>query len=161
MAIQQDFTVLTILNSSGQLVKWHRINGTSWEKIITEVASIINEWNAKIWVEKNSIGSVVEERLRQLCGSKITPFTTTNQSKNDIIENLKLQITDQNISLPVESVWPELHRELATFTFKTLPSGKLTYSAPSGLTDDIIMSLAMATKNWVENTSRPKFAFAK
>jgi hypothetical protein len=87
---------------------------------------------------------VVYEQLRKSLGAKVKGFTTSQNSKNDVIEKLKLAFEDQKIFLPPETVWPDLHLELATFGYKVLPSGKLSYSAPSGMTDDIVMSLAFA-----------------
>jgi hypothetical protein len=151
LAIANDYTVVTIMDSEGNLVDWFRENKTSWEQIIDQVKEKLKIWNATAYVELNSIGSVVYEQLRKSLGAKVKGFTTTQQSKNDIIENLKLSFEDNLVSLPPEHIWPELHLELSTFTYKVLPSGKLSYSAPSGMHDDITMSLALCNQAYSES----------
>jgi len=144
LALANDYTVLTILNSKGELVDFFRENKTSWEQIISRVEEKIRKWNASGLVELNSIGSVVYEQLRKALGAKVKGFTTTQTSKNDIIEGLKLAFEDEALKLPKESVIKEMFMELSTFTYKVLPSGKLSYAAPGGMSDDIVMSLAFA-----------------
>lgn len=156
LALANDFTVLIVMDSDGNIVDWFRENKTSWEQIINSVANKINHWKCQTHVELNSIGSVVFERLRSLCGSKIVPFTTTAKTKNDIIENLKLQISEKRIHLPAKSIWGDLHFELATFGYKINPSGALSYQG-MGEHDDTVMSLAMCTDCFIQNNSRPKF----
>jgi len=156
LAIANDYTVLIVMDDEGNVVDWLRVNKTSWEQIIGEVADKINKWKAQTVVELNSIGSVVFERLRKLCGNKVISFTTTNKTKNDIIENLKLKISEQVIQLPTKDRFSDLHFELATFGYKILPSGALSYKGMSEH-DDTVMSLAMCVKSWSDNRSKPKF----
>ena len=144
LAIANDYTVAIVLDSDGNMVDWFRENKTSWEQIIGSVTDLLKRWNAQTYVETNSIGSVVYEQLRKSLGAKVKGFTTSQNSKNDVIEKLKLAFEDQKITLPPEHVWPDLHLELATFGYKVLPSGKLSYSAPDGMHDDITMALAFA-----------------
>ncbi len=151
LALAHDYTVVTIIDQDGNIVDWFRENKTSWEQIIGSVTEILKRYNAQAYVELNSIGSVVYEQLRKSLGAKVKSFTTTQNSKNDIIEKLKLSFEDNLLKLPPEHVWPELHLELATFTYKVLPSGKLSYSAPGGMTDDIVMSLALANHSFKES----------
>jgi len=145
LALANDFTVLTIFDSKGRIVDIFRENKTSWEQIIQGVQDRIRKWNCQCLVELNSIGSVVYEQLRKSLGSRIKSITT-GANKSDLIEALKLAFEEERIALPTEDLAPELHLELSTFTYKILPSGKLSYGAPSGLHDDIVMSLAFAWK---------------
>jgi hypothetical protein len=156
LALANDFTVLTILDSKGNLVHMFRENKTSWEQIIGKVDTLIRKWNCQTLVELNSIGSVVHEQLKKSLGSKIKSITT-GANKSDLIESLKLAFADEKIAIPDETLMPELHLELSTFTYKILPSGKLSYGAPSGLHDDIVMSLAFAWKNF-EDGKAPQYA---
>jgi hypothetical protein len=52
-----------------------------------------------------------------------------------------------------------MHMELSLFTYKMLPSGKLSYSAPGGYHDDIVMSMAFANKQLKDKANRPLVAF--
>jgi len=156
LALANDFTVLTILDSKGNLVHMFRENKTSWEQIIGRVEELIIKWNCQTLVELNSIGSVVFEQLKRSLGNKVKSITT-GANKSDLIESLKLAFSDEKITIPKEVLMPVLHLELSTFTYKILPSGKLSYGAPSGLHDDIVMSLAFAWKS-LQQRSGPMVA---
>jgi len=158
LAIANDFTVLTIIDQDGNLVDFYRTNGGTWEVIIVKVTEKIKKWRCKTLVEKNSIGSVVYEQLNKACPGLVTPFNTTQDSKIDIIEALKLSFSTWQIHLPVKEIVPDLHSELNLFTYKLLPSGKINYSAPGGYHDDCIVSLALA--NWHLRKSAKKGQYA-
>jgi hypothetical protein len=158
LAIQEDFTVLTIFDDRGNLVDFFRQNRTSWEEIIGEVSYRIQKWNAHTLVELNSIGSVVYEALKKAAPGLVEGFTTTQSSKQDLIEALKLAFTRHEIQIPKEEVLPDLHTELSVFTYKMLSGGKISYSAPSGMNDDIVMSLALALKSLQSNKRRGQYA---
>jgi hypothetical protein len=145
LAIANDWTVLTILNDKGEVVDFFRENKSSWEQIINRVAERIKIWNAYTLVEKNSIGSVVYEQLQRHCGNNLVgEFTTTQESKQDIIEDLKKAFAQHEIQIPNKGLNPQLHIELASFSYKMLPSGKIRYEGGSGMADDCVMSLALA-----------------
>jgi hypothetical protein len=156
LALANDYTVLTILDSKGNLVYMFRENKTSWEQIIGRVEEQIRRWNCQTLVELNSIGSVVFEQLKKSLGTKVKSITT-GSNKSDLIEALKLGFSEEKIAIPDERLMPELHLELSTFTYKILPSGKLSYGAPSGLHDDIVMSLAFAWKSFQDGQG-PQYA---
>jgi hypothetical protein len=158
LALANDYTVLTISDSKGNLVDYHRENKSSWEEIIDKVSEKIKYWNCECLVELNSIGSVVYEILRKRHGAKVTSIHT-GANKGDLIENLKLKLSEEAIKLPVEDLWPEMHLELSVFTYKILPSGKLSYSAPGGMHDDIVMSLAFLAKQLKDKANKPIVAF--
>lgn len=145
LAIANDYTVLTIFDDQGNIVDFFRENKTSWEQIINRVAEKIKFWNAYTLVEKNSIGSVVYESLKKMCGPNlIGEFNTTQESKQDIIEDLKKAFAEHSIRIPTKKLNPQLHIELASFGYKLLPSGKIAYQGGSGVSDDCVMSLAIA-----------------
>lgn len=158
LALANDYTVLTVFDQDGNMVDYHRENKTSWEEIIDKVGEKIKLWNCETLVELNSIGSVVYEILRKRHGSKVKSIHT-GTNKNDLIESLKHSLASGKLQLPVESLWPELHIELSIFTYKMLPSGKLSYSAPGGYHDDIVMSIAFANKQLVDKANKPLVAF--
>jgi hypothetical protein len=158
LAVANDYTVLTVFNQDGDLVDFYRKNKTSWEEIIGEVTDRINHWKCYTVVEKNSIGSVVAEQLAKACPNLIEAFTTSNASKKDIIENLKLSFSDKLIRIPKKDVLSVMHMELGIFAYKMLPSGLISYSAPSGASDDIVMSLAFANLALTQGKSKGTYA---
>ena len=158
LALANDYSVLTVFDTKGNMVDMFRENKTSWEQIIDKVSDRIKFWNCETLVELNSIGSVVYEILRKKHGSKVTSITT-GTNKSDLIESLKNSLASGFLKLPIEDLFPELHTELSIFTYKVLPSGKLSYSAPGGMHDDIVMSMAFANKQLVHKANKPIIAF--
>jgi hypothetical protein len=76
--------------------------------------------------------------------SNITPWITSNQSKQDIIEELILGFQDNEIKIATKSLFPELHLEISDFSFEySRKTRKIMYAARNGH-DDTIMSMAIA-----------------
>jgi len=91
-------------------------------------------------VESNSIGRpVIDELVAR--GLNIVPFTTTSATKQSIIQNLQAAFENGQI-LVLDS--PVLIGELLSFESKRNNSGGFSYSAPDGMHDDTVMSLAFA-----------------
>ena len=138
-----DYTVVTIINSSGQMVDVQRFRHTSWENIVNQVAVIINKYNADTYVEVNGVGDPIFEMLRDKT-KKVRPFVTTNKSKQDIIEQLIVDMQNGLIKFQNED-W--LIQEFDVFTYDYNPKSKvIKYSAPAGFHDDGVMSVAFANK---------------
>ena len=101
---------------------------------------------------------MVAEQLAKACPNLIEAFTTTNASKKDIIESLKLSFSDKLIRIPKKDVLPVMHMELSIFAYKMLPSGLISYSAPGGASDDIVLSLAFANRALTQGKSKGTYA---
>ena len=82
----------------------------------------------------------------------ITAFNTTNSTKAAAIEALSLAFERREITILND---PILIGELQAFEISRTPSGMVKYSAPSGMHDDMVMSLALAWQgaesggNWI------------
>lgn len=105
-----------------------------------------------IKAEANSMGEPLIEQLRDL-SLPVLSFTTTNASKQVIIDGLSMAFDRGDITLPD---YAPLTAELVAFEATRLPSGTLRYSAPEGMHDDCVMSLALAwscvegAESWLE-----------
>lgn len=141
---QDDFTVLTILNSKGENVFTYRANGKSWPIIIEQLAKYLKQYSPRYTlVETNGIGDVVFDLLKKQY-SKIEGFTTSNSSKQMIIEELILAFEEGELRLPTTKLFEELSNELSDFTFEyNKKSRTITYKARTGH-DDTVMSLGLA-----------------
>ena len=91
-------------------------------------------------IEANSIGQSVIDHLQNR-RMNIIPFTTTNATKQVIITNLQSGFEHGDIGIYND---PVLIGELLSYESKRTPSGSFSYSAPEGLHDDCVMSLALA-----------------
>jgi len=141
---QNDFTVVTIINNFNQICYIYRERRNNWVNIVDNIVSILQKYNAKASIEVNSIGDVIYEQIKRKY-NKIEPFNTTSSSKDEIINNLIVQINDQILLLPTKELFEPLDTELRVFTFEySTKSRKVRYFAPAGFHDDCIMSLAIA-----------------
>jgi hypothetical protein len=84
------------------------------------------------------------------------PFTTTSATKQGIIQNLQSAFENGQIRVLDE---PVLIGELLSFESKRNASGSFAYSAPDGMHDDTVMSLAIAWNGMRENVSVIKNPF--
>ena len=144
---QADYTVVSVLNKSNEIVDIMRINQKDWTLIIGDINALLRRYNgASILCETNGIGDVVFDLLKK-SNNNIRPFLTTNESKNEIIEELIHAFQTQNIQIPTQELFPPLHQELQTYSFEYSPrTRRIIYGASQGFHDDCIMSLAIALK---------------
>jgi phage FluMu gp28-like protein len=154
---QSDYTVLTILDSNGNMVDFYRERQKSWDIIISEVVSKLRQWKPQILAEVNSIGDVLYENIRKQY-SGIQPFVTNNESKQNMIEDLIMAMNEDKIKLPTQELNPDLYRELTSFTYEYSPkSRKVKYGAAKGFHDDTIISLALAYQTFKRKINYGKY----
>lgn len=144
---QNDYTVVTVLNKYNEVVDILRTNKQDWTVIIGDINNVLKKYpGANIFCETNGIGDVVFDLLRK-SNSSIRSFTTTNESKNEIIEELIYAFQNGSISIPTQQLFQALHQELQTFSFKySQQTRRIQYGASQLFNDDCVMSLAIALK---------------
>ena len=141
---QNDYTVLTILNSKGEIVEHYRERQKSWELIVSEIVNKLRKWKPVCYAEVNSIGDVLFENIRKQYPG-LQPFVTNNESKQNMIEDLIMGLNESKLKLPTEELNGDLYRELTSFTYEYSPkTRRVKYGAPSGFHDDCIISLALS-----------------
>lgn len=139
-----DYTVLTILNSKGEVVKIYRERQNSWNIIVSDVVKHLKEFNARCNIEINGLGDPIFEQIKKQYPN-IEPFFTSNDSKQNIIEELILTLNEDKLKLPSKELNEHLYKELSVFTYEYSPkTRKVKYGAPSPFHDDMVMSLALA-----------------
>jgi phage FluMu gp28-like protein len=156
-----DSTVLTILNKSCQVVNIIEVKG-DWGTQINSIANVLNVYKPIVYAESNGIGDPLIVALREKY-SNIREFTMTNNSKREIIEDLKMKIYMNNIALPTYNRCSKLHLEMSDYTYSMTQTGLITYHHKSGSHDDFVDSLAIANycynkHNVGFDTSRVKLA---
>ena len=158
LAKQQDYTVAVFMDSTGQVIDIYRDNQKTWAEITNELVKRIKKWNATTMVEVNSIGDVIVENIKRQW-QDTHPFVTTNKSKNEIIEGLVLDFSEQNISIPDKGLFEPLNHELSVFTFEYNPKTRsLRYGHPSGQNDDTVIALSLVNYNRKQNKTRGTYA---
>ena len=142
VAASVDFTVVTVLDAeSKEMVYMDRFNRVDYPVLINRLESVYHRYNlTSMVVEANSIGRPVIDELVSR-GLNIVPFTTTSATKQAIIQSLQAAFENGLIRVLDE---PVLIGELLSFESKRNASGSFSYSAPDGMHDDCVMSLAIA-----------------
>jgi len=159
LAKHDDFTVLTVMDKSVMphpVVYIDRFNQIDWnlqKARITNVAKRYN--NARIVLDSTSVGSPISDDLKR-AGCNIQDFTFTRKSKPELVEKLTINIEQRKIVIPSNE---ELIDELQAYGYKMTESGNVTYSAPTGLHDDMVMSLALAVWSLKGRKVQPARAF--
>lgn len=151
-----DFSVLTTIQAStNHVVDFQRFTQTGWaaqkEKIVL-TAKRYN--NALIVIDATgfSAGSVIAEDLLEhplvkdlkIMNLQVIPFNfggPHGKNKKALVEKLIVSIEQRLITYPDLK---DLVDELKAFTYEVSALGNVRYTAPEGLHDDCVMSLALA-----------------
>ena len=142
VAASVDFTVVSVLDAeSKDQVYLDRFNRVDYPVLIDRLEAVYHRYHlTSMVVESNSIGRpVIDELVTR--GLNIIPFTTTSATKQSIIQNLQAAFENGQIRILNN---PVLVGELLSFESKRNASGGFSYSAPDGMNDDCVMSLAIA-----------------
>jgi phage terminase large subunit-like protein len=157
VASSVDFTVVSVLDvESKEMVYLDRFNRVDYPVLIDRLESVYKRYGlTSMVVESNSIGRpVIDELVTR--GLNIVPFTTTSATKQAIIQNLQSALENGLIRVLND---PVLVGELLSFESKRNASGSFSYSAPSGMHDDCVMSLAIAWSGMQERVQVIKNPF--
>ena len=125
------------------MIDIYRNNKDTWNNITQEVIDLVKKYNANLLVETNGVGDPIYSNIKDEW-QNTHPFTTTNKSKQEIIEGLILDVNEQNIRIPSKDVFETLQTEMEVFTYNYNPKTRsISYGHPKGLHDDTVMSLAI------------------
>lgn len=141
-----DRTAISIFNDEKQQVGLYFFDDKDPQQTINYIMDLVDEYNPKkITVEQNSIGKVYGDMLRKEVvkrnGITFRFFNTNNTSKNKIVNQLQVAISNKTIQLLDNT---DLKLELSNYEVQKTPTGKITYNAASGYHDDILMSTMIA-----------------
>ena len=142
-----DDTAITLLNDAKQIIKVFYFNDKDVMQTIDFIVAKLKEYGVKKCVcETNSIGntylSILKKRVsNENIKCQIIEFTTTNDSKREIIENLQVNCLNGSIQLIDDK---KLLLEMVSYQMERTPSGKITYNGSPGVNDDIVISISLA-----------------
>lgn len=140
LARVQDFTVIDVVDSSGRQVYHDRFNQISWERQESEIVTVCRRYRCPLVLDSNGVGDPVYEKLRKT-GLQVKPFTFTNASKENLVDNLAMRI-EQGTARLMDV--PEQTSELQAFQYELTPSRNVRMAAPEGMHDDCVIALALA-----------------
>ncbi|MCD8041503.1 MAG: terminase family protein [Tannerellaceae bacterium] len=147
-----DYTVLSAFNQKRQLCYLWRDNQTpplEQARQIGSVLTIHKDITKGVYAEQNSIGKIYLDILRKY--AHITAFNTDAHSKRKIVEQMQVDIQNGVVWLMDDR---ELKNEFSMFDMKINSNNHVSYSAPAGQHDDIVMSVLIA--NWCYKKSKNK-----
>jgi hypothetical protein len=137
LAKSVDWTVAIGLDVNGNVCSFQRFQ-LAWEETVNKLANLIGFTPAL--VDSTGVGDPIVERLQRKLPN-VTGYSFSSTSKQKLMEGLSLAIQTQDITYPEG----EITSELDAFYYEYTRTG-VRYSAPSGLHDDCVMSLALAVQ---------------
>jgi hypothetical protein len=142
-AMSEDYTVLTVAcRDCARVVDWERFNQISFTYQREKLDALAARWGAYVLPERNSIGEPNIELLRSnvlLGPDKERGFNTTATTKPALIQRLATGIEQKQFTIPAEYA-----DELRSYQVDLSPTGHPKFSAPEGMHDDRVISLALA-----------------
>lgn len=162
---QNDYTVLTVM-SGGNVIYIGRWRNQTWETITNNIIVQLRCYQPiSCWVEVNGIGDVFVEMLQTALQTpmnadirtKIKPWVTSNQSKNNAVEQLISDFQTRSINIPNND---DLLFELNNFECSFSKTNRaICYSGRQGVHDDCVMSLAICNYNRQRNKNAGVYYF--
>ena len=137
-----DFTVICVVDAQERsLVYLDRFNMIDYQIQIGRLRALHERFKpVQIIAERNAMGEpLIEQLMRERL--PVQAFTTTNASKQQMIDALALSFEKRDIRIIPD---PALIAELQAFEAERLPSGMLRYGAPDGMHDDTVIALGLA-----------------
>lgn len=160
---EEDYTVLSVINNRGQMVKLYRTNNLSPTQQVEWLCGLIMDLATHyeihtVLCEYNSIGSVyVDFMKKKLAGKKIqlTNWTTTNKTKQDLVTNFQIALENGYVQiLPDPVLLNELKKYQAEINTKTKT---ISYNGYKSHDDTVIATML---SYWAYKKKLGKFSFA-
>lgn len=152
VASVMDFTVITPIDVSDKVGTWgggdkfmagtpERFNQVDWPLIQARVEAAWGRYNrARVKLDSTGVGKVLTDYLQDRI-KPFEPFTFTEQSRKDLLNNLSLMIANDKLGIPN---YEPLLDELDSMSYELTKNGRVTIAVPPGQHDDCVMSLALA-----------------
>lgn len=121
----------------------YRFRGIGYPQAAQRIKAIQDHLNAPVVVEINGPGIALVQEFDRI-GVRYLPFTTTSQSKQELMLTLAADIQHQRVEIAKVEPMPyemSIYRYMAP---KVAGGGAYRYSAPEGEHDDTVMAAALA-----------------
>ncbi len=132
--------VCSYAHNARRLELRYRTRYTSYAQAAIELKRISKELGAAAVIEDNGPGIALIQEARRL-EVKVRGFTTTAQSKQELILNLAADVQEKRVVIADHQPMPH---EFAIYRYERGPTGLYRYSAPPGEHDDTVMAAALA-----------------
>ena len=164
-----DFSVVSVVDSdTNEMIYFDRFSKISYTLQKERIVNIFNKFpRAKIICDSGATGGSFIDELRLIVGQQnVEPFSFVGTiskdiakkgSKERLVEHMSQFIESGEIRIPANEI---LIDELESYGVEISERGNSRYSAPQGLHDDCVMSLALAV--WkLKSKERKEKAFRR
>lgn len=149
LAKYQDWTVITPFNLNNfKVYPQDRFNQIDWnlQRARVQVAYMkFTDGEKAVCIDATGVGDPVVEDLKKVINIPEVPFNYafkfTSQSRPEALKHLAILLEQDKIKIPNDE---GLITELEAFRYELVESGTLKIKVPDGMTDDRVMSLALA-----------------
>jgi phage FluMu gp28-like protein len=156
LAISGDHTVVSVLDvtdpAAPRQVALERWTGIPWQLQLDRIAQIAEAYRLDMLeVDRTGLGDMpFDELASRLPGRQVWGVAFNSANKQGMVQGLALALERGTLALLPD---PVQVGELKAYEADRLPSGKFTYSAPSGQHDDCVSALMLAydaasTEGW-------------
>lgn len=149
IGVDNDYTVVTGLNSLGQCVYFDRFRDVRGDSLIDRIIEPAKTMPGYMVIETNGIGKDVFFRVSQkaleLNGALfVVKFNTSGRTKHDLMKQLIFFVNDEKNRIQLPTHLTVVFEEMQMFKIYQSRLGNPEYRAPSGHHDDTVMSLGLA-----------------
>lgn len=137
LAKSYDWTVITGLDEHGHESVLERFQ-KGWDDTVSTIKRVVGK-NTRAVIDATGVGDPIAERLQNEGFTNIESFKFTASSKQQLMESLAVSIQSGHVGFNS----PILVSELESFEYVYTRTG-VKYSAPEGMHDDTVCSLALA-----------------
>jgi len=158
-----DDTVVTAINERNEQVFMLAFNNKTAVQQIDYIVESLEAYGGKIKhivAENNGLGKPLCDNLKaKINNIPITEWSTNNTNKIELINRLQVAFEQRKINILDDE---RQTAELSMYECKVSSNGTLTFNAPSGGNDDMVMALmfALESKRMKSTTGVYKFIFA-
>lgn len=155
LAKYKDWTVITPFDlNTFYVLPQERFNQVDWNLQSARIEALARRYNnAKVKIDRTGVGDPIVEELeaRGLNIGDDGAVVFTGRTKQDLMRNLAMLLEKDKIKIPDDD---GLIAELESFQYQIDPNtGKLKFEVLDGMTDDRVMSLALAVHDCTNKLS--------
>lgn len=164
LAKYQDWTVITPFNLNYFIAyPQERFNQVDWNLQKARIEATARRFNnALVWPDATGVGDPVVEDLKarglRVGGEDAEGFKFTEVSRTNLLNNLAILLEQDKIKIPDDE---GLISELESFRYQLTERGKIKAGVIEGMTDDRVMSLALAVHGIREPIRRDSYFEAR
>lgn len=142
LARYRDHTVISVLDEYRTLCYWKKLGHIDWNTQKYLISQSIRRYKGKTLADATGQGQPVVEDLIQTFGEDVEAFVFTRKSKDEILSNLLVDISEGRMQLPEI---PDLRDALESVYVEQKDSGRLEVGDDeTGHCPDEVASLALA-----------------